>query len=60
MRTCACNKRRLIRLNVAVQLVAHLFSTIEVRVSYIDPELVIFSESVVIFLIIHAKPLLCS
>ena len=55
IRTFAWNKRRLIRPNVAVQLVAHFFSTIEIRVSYFGPELAILSESVVIFLIIQVK-----
>jgi hypothetical protein len=58
--TCAWNKRRLIRPNVAVQLVAHLFSTIEVRVSYFGPELAILSEPVLIFLIIQVRTVVVS
>jgi hypothetical protein len=44
-----------IRPTVAVQLVARLFPTIEVRISNFGPELAILSDPVVIFLIIQVN-----
>lgn len=44
-----------VRPTVAVQLVAHLLSSIEVRVSNFGPELAILSEPIVIFLIIQVN-----